>query len=334
MPSDKELLEIINIQTEIAKLGRNLGEVMELIVERVLNLVRANGAAIELAEDGDMVYRATAGTARNFLGLRLKLDTSMSGLCVKTGHMLRCDDSETDPRADREACRRVGLRSMIVMPLRFNESTVGVLKAMAAKPRHFTDHDMELLALLSGLLGAAMYFAVNDTDQDLFYRATHDHLTGLANRALFMDRLRSELAQSERDNRGLGILMIDMDGLKAINDTCGHRAGDAVIKEFANRSKATARASDTIARLGGDEFAMILSPIYLPDGIASAIDRIQQALEAPFFFEERTYRLMASIGASVFPRDSRDFEDLLELADQRMYGLKRERKKALSSQLH
>lgn len=327
MPSSQQLLTIIRIQSEIAKLGRNLGDVMQLVVKETLGLVRADGAAIELAEDGDMVYRATSGTAKGHIGLRLKMDASMSGLCVRTGQALRCDDAETDPRADREACRRVGLRSMIVLPLRYKEATVGVLKAMAAQPGHFSDHDIELLQLLSDLVGAAMYFATPDDSGDIYHMATHDHLTGLANRALFMDRLRLHLAQRLQRSQGVGVLMIDMDGLKQVNDTFGHRTGDAVIREFAERSRACARASDTVARLGGDEFAVILNPVDVPDGIDAAVERIQSALEAPFAFEDRTHSLAASIGAAHFPGDGHEIDRLLDLADQRMYADKRKRKK-------
>ena len=333
MPSEQELLEIISIQTEVAGLGRNLGEVMSRVVERTLPLVRADGAAIELAEDGDMVYRAAAGVASAHLGLRLKRESSLSGLCVTTGQILRCDDAESDPRADREACRKVGIRSMIVLPLRHKDSTVGVLKAMAADVAHFSERDTRLLELLCGLVAAAMYHGTHD-DSDLFYRATHDYLTGLANRALFMDRLRSDLNQRPQHARGVGILMIDMDGLKTVNDRYGHRAGDALIKEFASRSKTCARASDTVARLGGDEFAMILSPVDLPDGVDAAIGRIQSALEAPFHFEDRIYQLHASIGSAQFPDDSGEIESLLELADQRMYAIKRQRKQARPAGLH
>lgn len=325
MPSEQDLLKIIGIQTEIAGLGRNLGEIMSLVVERTLPLVRADGAAIELAEDGEMVYRATAGTAREHLGLRLKREASLSGLCVTTGEPLRCDDTECDPRADREACRKVGIRSMIVIPLRHKESIVGVLKAMASEVAHFSERDMKTLTLLSGLVAAAMYHCSHD-DSDLFYRATHDFLSGLANRALFMDRLRCSLAQRPPYAQSVGILMIDIDDLKAVNDRYGHRAGDALIKEFASRSKACARTTDTVARLGGDEFAMILSPVNFPESIDATINRLQAALETPFLYEGWVFQIKASIGASCFPGDSLDIDRLIDLADQRMYAVKRQRK--------
>jgi hypothetical protein len=95
------LLEIIRAQTEIAKLGMDLGAVMAFVAERVQQLTHAGGAIVELAEGDDMVYRAAAGMAKNQLGLRLKREGSMSGLCVAEGAALQCDDSEQDPRVDR-----------------------------------------------------------------------------------------------------------------------------------------------------------------------------------------------------------------------------------------
>ena len=328
MPTSQQLLEIINIQTEIAKLGLDLGNVMALVVDRTLGLVGADGAAVELAEGEDMVYRATSGVAKPYLGLRLKLATSLSGLCVRTGDILRCDDTELDERVDREACRRVGLRSMIVMPLRHKGLTVGVLKAMSAHPAKFDDNDMELLGLLSELIGAAMFYATQYDIDDLFHRATHDSLTGLANRALFMDRLRQEVARSDRDPQAIGVLMIDMDRLKYLNDFYGHRVGDAAIVEFSHRIRKGARSTDTVARLGGDEFGMLLVPVEIPGGADSAIERMTLEIEQQFTFDGQSYDLRASIGAARFPDDSTDINQLIDIADQRMYSTKRQRRSA------
>lgn len=323
-----QLMDVIGIQTEIAKLGLDLGAVMHLVVERTLGLVGADGAAIELAEGDDMVYRAAAGGAAPQMGLRLKVNQSLSGLCVRTGETLRCDDSENDPRVDREACRRVGLRSMIVMPLKHNDATVGALKAMSSQPAKFGDEHVKVLGLLSEMVGAAMFYAAKYDVEELFRRATHDGLTGLANRSLFMDRLRTVVAQYDREPRSAAVLMIDMDGLKQVNDNHGHRAGDALIAEFANRIRNIARLSDTVARLGGDEFGIILMPVDLPEGISAAIQRLTSAIEPPFTFEGRQYQLRASIGAAHYPEDGHGIEELLELADNRMYVEKKERKAA------
>lgn len=325
MPTSDQLMSVIAVQSEIAMLGLDLGGVMALVVERILELVRADGAAIELAEGDHMVYSAASGRAASQLGLRLDVQGSLSGLCVRMGETLCCDDSETDSRVDREACRKVGLRSMIVMPLRHKGIPVGVLKAMSAEPAHFSDGDVAVLGLLSEVVAASMYFATKYDTDDLFFRATHDGLTGLANRSLFMDRLRTAVSQGERDRRIAGLLMIDMDGLKQVNDNFGHRAGDAIIREFADRIRTVARTSDTVARLGGDEFAMVLTPIEPEHGIDAILGRLDKVIEPPFSFEGKVYTLRASIGAALHPEDGAEIGALIDVADQRMYAVKRGR---------
>jgi len=312
MPTREQLMQVIQIQTEIAKLGLDLGGVMQYVVEQTLPLIGADGAAIELVEDDEMVYRAAAGIAKSQLGLRLKINESLTGLCVMEGSTLSCDDSESDPRVDRLACRQVGLRSMIVMPLKHKE---------------FIPRDMALLGMLSEVVAAAMYFSVKYDSDSLFIKATHDGMTGLANRALFMDRLRNAVARTHREKSPSGLLMIDMDGLKQINDTHGHRIGDAVIIEFSHRLKQTTRGTDTAARLGGDEFGVILTPLESPHGIDSFVQRIDSAIKQPFVFEDKQFPLKASIGSALIPRDGGEPAQLLEVADQRMYAVKHARKR-------
>ncbi|WP_198782006.1 sensor domain-containing diguanylate cyclase [Shewanella putrefaciens] len=322
MPSREQLLQVINIQTEIAKLGLDLGGVMQYVVEQTLPLIDADGAAIELAEEGDMVYRAASGIAAPQLGLRLKVDASLSGLCIKTGEVLTCIDAATDTRVDLAACNKVGLRSMLVMPLTYQGATVGVLKAVSRHVGKFQQPDITLLNMLSEAVAAAMYFSVKYDSDNLFFKATHDCMTGLANRALFMDRLHNAIARAKREQLPTGLLMMDMDGLKQINDTHGHRAGDAVLLEFAKRLQQTTRDTDLAARLGGDEFGVILTPQENPEAVTTALQRIEAAMASPLTFEGRNYQLQVSIGAIVLPQDGMEPDQLLELADKRMYAAK------------
>ena len=320
------LIGIIQAQTEIAKLGLDLGGVITFVAERVQQLTGAGGAIVELAEGDDMVYRAAAGMAHNQLGLRLKRQGSMSGQCVADGEPLRCDDSETDPRVDREACRRVGLRSMVCAPLNHNGNTVGVLKIASPVANAFDERHIQILGLMSELIAAAMFHAVKYETNELYHQATHDALTGLANRALFYDRLRQCVALARRKSSQIGILNLDMDGLKPINDQLGHRAGDAAIRELANRISHGSREADTVARLGGDEFGVILSEVHDRDGAASLAQRISHEIRQPFQFEDRAVPLDASIGMAVFPDDGAEIETLIESADKSMYAVKRTRK--------
>jgi diguanylate cyclase (GGDEF)-like protein len=327
-PTPQQLFAIIRTQTEIAKLGLDLEGVMALVAGEAQSLTRASGAVVELAEGEHMVYRAVSGIASNQLGLRLDRATSLSGLSVDTGTPLRCDDSEVDDRVDRAACRRVGLRSMLVVPLTHDDSAVGVLKVISARPNAFGDADLKVLELMSELIGAAMYHAARYGADELFRRATHDGLTGLANRALFFDRLRHCLAQGRREGFSVGVLVLDMDGLKRINDEHGHRAGDAALRELASRLSAGLRQSDTVARLGGDEFGVVLSRVEDREGAWVAADRLTTQLDKPLMFERRRLPLAASIGVAVFPDDGDQPDALVEAADQGMYAMKRQRTRA------
>lgn len=324
MPSKEKLLEVIAIQTEVARLGLDLGGLMGLVVQRTLGLVGADGAAVELAEGDELVYRAASGMAQGSLGLRLRRDASLSGLCMAEGRSVRCDDAMTDPRADRSACLKIGLRSVLLVPLRHQGETVGVLKAMSRQAAQFAPRDLAVLEMLSDLVGAAMYFASRYAPNQLFHQATHDGLTDLPNRALFLDRLRASLSQAVRDKQPLAVMMLDMNGLKPINDHFGHRAGDAALLEFSRRLSAGVRQSDTAARLGGDEFGVLLRPLAAEGGLEATMRRLGQQINGSFLFEGRTVCFGASMGAARFPEDGSDFSQLIELADQRMYQHKRD----------
>jgi signal transduction histidine kinase len=155
----KRLSAIIATQYDIAIAELNLNKVMNLIVERAQNLTCASGAAIELVEGDEMVYHATSGTVADYTGLRLKIAASLSGNCVRTGEILRCNDAELDPRVDIVACRRVGARSMIVVPLHHDRKVVGVLKVLSPQAHSFGERDVQTLQLMAGLIAAAMSHA-------------------------------------------------------------------------------------------------------------------------------------------------------------------------------
>jgi diguanylate cyclase (GGDEF)-like protein len=320
------LMGVIQTQTEIAKLGLDLGGVMSFVAERAQMLTAADGAVVELAEQDDMVYRASTGIAEGQLGLRLKRVGSLSGLCVKEGKPLRCDNADEDARVDREACQRVGLLSMLVFPLQHQETVVGVLKVVSKRATAFGDQDLLILELMSGLIAAAMFHATQYHSNELFQRATQDALTGLPNRALFFDRLRHSLPQARRNRQRVGVLYIDMDGLKQINDELGHRAGDAALRELGQRIVGALRQADTAARLGGDEFAVIMAKVSNSEGASLVAKRLTERIEQPFRFEGRELRLAASVGIALFPDDSEELEPLLETADRNMYVSKRDRK--------
>lgn len=155
--SDAErLAAVLATQNAIAISRLDIPSLMQLIVERSQELTCAEGAVFELRDEEEMVYRAVCGTTASFLGLRLSIHASLSGRSVLTGEILKCDDTETDAGVDREACRKVGARSLIVVPLRYQEKIQGVLKVLASAPFHFSKADVQSLELMAGLFGAVM----------------------------------------------------------------------------------------------------------------------------------------------------------------------------------
>lgn len=321
--SREQLLSLIRLQTDIAKHGLNIGDILDLATQRSMALTGADGAVIELAENAHLVYRAAAGIGSKQLGLRIPGANSLSGLCIETGRPLRCDDAIIDTRVDRDSCERIGMRSMVVLPLRHEQHTIGVLKVLSKHRCAFSDEDELLLSMLSEMLAASMFFATHYNFAELFHRATHDQMTGLANRALFLDHLRSALAQAKRHHSLTAVLVIDMNDLKQINDTFGHLSGDAALKEFAQRLQQQSRESDTLARFGGDEFGMVLTSISHPADLTLIVQRMENAVHRPFIFNEQTIDLSGSIGGAVYPDDGDDVDTLLDKADQAMYTHKR-----------
>lgn len=164
--------------------------------------------------------------------------------------------------------------------------------------------------------------ALQESLATLAHHAHHDHLTGLPNRLLFQDRVETALVEAERHDRVLALLYIDLDGFKGVNDAHGHACGDAAIVEVARRLRSVVRASDTVTRLHGDEFAALLPGIERPEDAEALAMAMLTALAEPIVVGRAQVTLTASIGVAVFPRDGGDFDRLLRIADEAMYGAK------------
>ncbi|MBX3664569.1 MAG: PAS domain S-box protein [Burkholderiales bacterium] len=158
--------------------------------------------------------------------------------------------------------------------------------------------------------------------EQLAHLAHFDNLTGLPNRVLFNDRLRQSVAQARRNNWILGVLFLDLDRFKLVNDTLGHATGDQLLKQVAARLTANLRPSDTVARLSGDEFAVILPELSGPQNAGHVSQKILKALAAPYDLEGHEVFVTVSIGVTLYPTDSDDIETLVRDADAAMYSAK------------
>ncbi|MGH8973658.1 MAG: EAL domain-containing protein [Acidimicrobiia bacterium] len=156
-------------------------------------------------------------------------------------------------------------------------------------------------------------------EERLHHQAFHDPLTNLANRALLNDRLEHALARQARSGGLLGMIMLDLDDFKAINDSLGHRAGDELLVSVADRLRACTREADTLARLGGDEFAILLEDLHDPAEAVSVTERVLEALSARFFFEGQSFPVSASLGLALAGADAATLDDVIRDADVAMY---------------
>jgi diguanylate cyclase (GGDEF)-like protein/PAS domain S-box-containing protein len=159
-------------------------------------------------------------------------------------------------------------------------------------------------------------------EERLQYMATRDALTGLPNRVLLNDRLAQAIAQAKRNNRRVGVLFIDLDRFKNVNDTLGHRIGDELLKHVTQALVGAMRGSDLLARLGGDEFMVIVEDFDDPAVLGLIAQKLQDALARSFRIEGHEIYASASIGISIYPDDSENAEELLKYADVAMYRSK------------
>ncbi|WP_338619814.1 GGDEF domain-containing protein [Paludibacterium sp. THUN1379] len=182
-----------------------------------------------------------------------------------------------------------------------------------------------LAVILTGLASYARFMAGSqEREMRLFYMANHDRLTNLANRNLFYDRLQHAISRLNRKGKSLAVLFLDMDRFKPVNDTYGHATGDRVLQVIAARLKAELRTEDTVARLGGDEFAVLIEEVESKQEVTQVVERLKRAIERSYDMDGHHIQLGVSIGVAYYPEDGVLIEELLSVADRKMYGEKNE----------
>ena len=159
-------------------------------------------------------------------------------------------------------------------------------------------------------------------EEQLVHIATHDVLTGLPNRRLFNDRLNLELAHAHRNQRGLAVMLLDLDHFKEVNDTLGHSVGDKLLRVVGNRLMSLLRQSDTVARMGGDEFMLLLPEIAQEEDAVRIARKVLEAIRKPYEFDGHKLHVTTSIGIAMYPEDGEDSDTLMKNADIAMYRAK------------
>ena len=211
----------------------------------------------------------------------------------------------------------------IALPL---TSPAGVLGALILKSHPGTDYgkkDKELLQFVSTQVATAI--ERRRLNEELLRAARYDELTGLPNRRMFHDRIRTALARSRRHGERLALLYVDIDDFKRVNDSLGHGAGDQLLEEVAQRLQQCVREEDTVARLGGDEFVVLLEEIQAPEDAHQITDKIAAAVNYPIHVDGHLLYVQYSLGLALYPDHGDSPEQLLKHADMQMYQAKKDK---------
>jgi diguanylate cyclase (GGDEF)-like protein len=317
--SVKRLLRIIEIQNLIVGAGMGLDRVMQVVVEHAPELTGGHGAVIEMLDEGgeEFVCRAAAGTVAAAVGYRLARKHSLSGLSVDQRVPLTSPDSLSDPRVDQEVCRRLGVASMVCVPLLHEDAPVGVLSVVSKSPHAFGDEAVETLTLLGRVIAASIHHA--SAYESARHDSLHDALTGLENRRAFDEAIATAVERHRRYGSPLSLAILDLDGFKYVNDQWGHAAGDGALRQVAEVIRREKRAGDSCYRIGGDEFALLIADTPL-DGARLAAERVCTAVR-------RAAIAQGSVGISAGVVEIADRDEMpaefIARADAELYRAKR-----------
>ena len=240
---------------------------------------------------------------------------------IGTREEIIVDDFDREERfKPSNMLRAHSVRSGAEMLIYGANGSYGVLGIYSREVARFTQESIHFLHGLTNTLASAMDRKV--ADERLTFMARFDPLTSLPNRTMTLDRMGQTITQAGRDNAPVGVLFVDLDRFKMVNDTLGHSAGDEVLLQVAQRLQTCVRPGDTVGRLGGDEFAIALANLAKAEDAGSVARKIDEALSKPFEAEGQQIYVSASIGISIFPIDGADPDTLLKNADTAMYRAK------------
>ena len=301
---------------------------MHQLLARILAILERHMAGssftIMLLEEptGDLVVRAAAGRTTGLAGpMRVPKGRGLSGWVIEHGEAQIVDDVRTDPRYVGDPT----VRSEMVVPLLSSGRAIGVLVVSHSSIGVFGQRDLTLLQAVAAQIAAAIDVA--ELHERLKRAANTDALTGIHNYGYFYDRLEEEVSRAERHGTPLAVAYFDIDELKRINDTYGHLAGDAVLRELGETIGHRVRTEDIPARYGGDEFAIVM-PETPRDEAEKVVQRLMDELDACEVELPDATRIKMpprSWGIASYPLDGKTAKALVENADTRAYARKRTR---------
>lgn len=231
--------------------------------------------------------------------------------------------------------------SLVYLPLLLQERVVGVLTVQSYTKNSYTETQLDMLRALAAYVAIALDNStqlttiqqlnkalrrekaqIEEANTRIAHMANHDNLTGLPNRRLLIELLREYIPLAQRQKQQFGLLYMDLDDFKPVNDRHGHAAGDDVLTLISSRLRESVRASDTVARIAGDEFVLVVRDVLASGGLDTIADKVLSAVTAPVLVGTQQVTLSASIGISLYPDDGDTYDELLRAADAAMYTIK------------
>lgn len=223
--------------------------------------------------------------------------------------------------AEKEQLERQKVKSLVSIPIEGSGNVQGFLGIDAVvSPRTCSDEHIKLLRILANLLADGL--TKIKAEKEIEFMAYYDHLTSLPNRTLFADRLTQAIHLARRNERFVGVMFIDLDSFKTVNDTMGHNGGDLLIQEVAQGLVRRLRKTDTVARFGGDEFLIMINNVADAKDISKVADNIMRLFESPFCLSGQEFFITGSAGVAIYPIDGEDAETITKNADIAMYKAK------------
>ncbi|MEL4105460.1 EAL domain-containing protein [Oscillospiraceae bacterium WX1] len=212
-------------------------------------------------------------------------------------------------------------RALIAIPIEEKTNAIRIMQCnTGSNSQVWVDDELRVLKIIANIFNDALLKI--EAEKEISFMAYHDHLTGLPNRRLFRDRLNQAIALAKRTEKLLGVIFIDLDSFKTINDTIGHEGGDSLLRTVSDKLVKSVRLSDTVSRFGGDEFLILINNIARDEDIVFIAEKIMEVLKQPFSLDGQEYNLTTSVGISMYPFDGNDMDSLIRNADIAMYKAK------------
>lgn len=334
-----ERLSEVNALLEAGRainLDLELRDVLARIANAALELLGGRDASVMLVH-GESELRTVAAAGHSAAhGARVRFGQGIAGRAAanREPFLVRGAVDRPAPAAEIADLLPPTPESAMSVPLVHRGDLLGVLNVNARPPRLFTEHDLRALAVFGAQASAAVANARLLEEQRLaasrtLFQALHDGLTGLPNRACFLDRLEQALRRRAPEDSSVAVMLLDLDDFKRVNDSLGHDAGDRVLVAFADGARRRLREGDTVARFGGDEFAALVESIPSGEQAVEAARRLLGALDEPVAVGEHRLRLRASAGLALGTAGTVPARELVRRADVALTSAKQRGKGAI-----